>query len=117
MKKYIKLLVLLYATAVQIACESRTIQEIQPAITATTVVSYNNQIKPIIDAKCLGCHNGQSANPNLESYISTKDATQNGDVICRIDNQSCGAVMPQTGRMIQQNIDLIKLWKTQGFLE
>ena len=99
-----------------VSCTSRTYQEIQPKINSNTVITYSNQISPIFESKCAGCHDGNQM-PNLRNFTEIKDATQNGAVICRIDDQSCGAVMPQTGRMIQQNIDLIKLWKTQGFLE
>ena len=114
MKKFFLLAFVLIAVLIT-SCTSRTIQELQPPITSSTVVTYNNQIKPIFEAKCVGCHGSQY--PPLENFAEIKDATQNGQVICRIDDQSCGQVMPQNGRMIQQNIDLIKLWKTQGYLE
>ena len=117
MKKYVFIFGILISIFVA-SCTSRTYQELQPPITSSTVVTYNKQIKPIFEAKCSGCHGVYPQQfPPLGNYAEIKDACENGDVICRIEGQSCGEVMPQTGRMIQQNIDLIKLWKTEGYLE
>ncbi len=100
------------------SCTSNTIQEIQPPIPVGTPITYTTYIKPIFDAKCVGCHGGGSQYPNLETFTQVKDGCVNGNVFCRIrlDNLSCGGVMPQSGKMSQQTIDLIKLWKTQGYL-
>jgi hypothetical protein len=51
----------------------------------------------------------------METYSQVRAATENGDLICRIDDQSCGSVMPQSGRMPQTNIDIIKKWADNGY--
>ena len=73
-------------------------------------------IKSIIDNNCLSCHSVAGAEfPTMETYIQVKEAAENGDMICRIDNQSCGAVMPQSGRMSQPTINTIKKWVANGY--
>ena len=96
-----------------VSCESNTIQEIQGVVTNPT---YNTNIEPVMTAKCTGCHSAGAQFPALDSYADVKEAVQNGSVICRIDDQSCGSVMPQEGKMPQATIDMIKLWKDQGYL-
>lgn len=109
---YLSIVITLLLTS----CTSRTIQEIEPPLPSGTTITYNANIHKIFEAKCTGCHAGGSENPNLETFAEVKEATKNGQVICRI-NGNCGDVMPQSGKMSQQTIDLIELWRTQGYLE
>jgi hypothetical protein len=51
----------------------------------------------------------------METYAQVRDAAENGNMICRIDDQSCGAVMPQSGRMPQTRINTIKKWAANGY--
>jgi hypothetical protein len=97
------------------SCESKTYDE----ISTVTNPTYSNNIGPTIDAKCTGCHNG-SQNPSLTSYQEVKDAMENTDMICLIDDPTgcfygANAIMPPTGRMQQTTIDMIKLWKTNNY--
>ena len=97
-----------------VSCNSTTIQEIQPVVTNPT---YNANIKPIFDAKCTSCHNASgSQSPALGNYNQIKDATENGSVLCKIENQ-CGSVMPPNGKMQQVFIDMINNWKNQGYAQ
>ncbi|MBC7641393.1 MAG: hypothetical protein H7174_03505 [Flavobacterium sp.] len=98
------------------SCTSRTIQELQPQLQPTIIATYNGNVKPIMTNNCINCHANGNQYPNLDTFVEVKEATKNGQVICRI-NGNCGDVMPQSGKMPQQTIDLIELWKTQGYLE
>jgi hypothetical protein len=51
----------------------------------------------------------------METYAQVREAAENGNMICRIDDQSCGLVMPQSGRMPQTKINTIKNWVSNGF--
>jgi hypothetical protein len=51
----------------------------------------------------------------METYTQVRDAAENGNMICRIDDQSCGTVMPQSGRMPQSTINIIKNWVANGY--
>lgn len=111
MKKINSLLIILACTFI-VSCESNTYNEIA---VITTNPTYTKNIAPVIKANCISCHAGNSQFPNLETYTEVKESTQNGDLICRIDQtQSCGRVMPQSGPMSKQTIDMIILWNTQG---
>jgi hypothetical protein len=50
----------------------------------------------------------------METYVQVKDAAENGNMVCRIDDQSCGTVMPKSGRMPQVKINIIKEWVANG---
>jgi hypothetical protein len=111
MKKLILFLILIISVSFYVSCTSSTYEEISAPVTNPT---YTANIEPVIKANCTGCHNGGQS-PNLTTYAYVKDATQNGDLICRIDqSQACGRVMPQSGPMSKQTIDMIILWQSQG---
>lgn len=112
--KTFKILVLLMTAYFMItSCESSTYEEIAGEVTNPT---YSVNVKPIVENNCLSCHNAASGQfPTMETYAQVRNAAENGDLICRIDNQSCGTVMPQTGRMPQSTINTIKNWATNGY--
>ncbi len=95
------------------SCESSTYEDISGEVANPT---YTANVKPIIDNNCISCHSVAGAEfPTMETYTQVKEAAENGNMICRIDDQSCGAVMPQSGRMPQAKINTIKKWVTNGF--
>jgi len=113
MKKTNIILMILASTFI-ISCESNTYNDIAVISTNPT---YTKNIAPVVKANCISCHAGGSQYPNLETYDEVKDATQNGELICRIDqSQACGKVMPQSGSMPKTTIDMFLLWKQQGCL-
>ena len=94
------------------ACDSNTYSELEPIVKNPT---YNANIKLLIDSKCISCHNS-NGEYLLTNYNSVKTATQNGNLLCRIKGNNCG-VMPPSGRLPQSKIDMVDLWKTQGYIE
>lgn len=111
MKKVIVFLMILIGLFFT-SCESNTYGDISVVANPT----YNANIGQIVASTCAGCHSGGSQYPNLENYAQVKEAAQNGNLMCRIDqSQSCGSVMPQSGAMPQTTIDMFKLWATQGY--
>jgi len=88
--KKINIVLLIMISAFIVSCESNTYTEIAEV---TTNPTYTKNIAPIVKANCLSCHSGNSQFPNLETYAEVKESTQNGDLICRIDQtQACGRV-------------------------
>jgi hypothetical protein len=114
MKKSI--LILLFAcTAFWVSCTDRTYEDIS-GVEVSSSPTYTANIQSIINSNCVGCHSAGGRFPTLETYEQVKDATQNGDLICRIDQtQSCGNVMPRSGPMPRQTIDMIILWQKEGY--
>jgi hypothetical protein len=94
------------------SCESNTYEEISGDVTNPT---YTLNVKSIIYNNCISCHSSTGGEfPTMETYLQVKNVAQNGNMICRIDDQSCGSVMPQSGRMPQTKINTIKKWKING---
>ncbi|MBC7440788.1 MAG: hypothetical protein H7250_12505 [Flavobacterium sp.] len=116
MKTYKTLLFLSFVVLTLFSCQSSTYDDISPK--DVTNPTYAKNIKPIVDANCISCHSqsGTGQYPNMETYSDFREACANGKVICRIEGTSCGEVMPQSGRMPQSTVNLIKLWKAQGFI-
>ncbi|HNP32524.1 MAG TPA: hypothetical protein PKN96_04480 [Flavobacterium sp.] len=96
-----------------ISCDTTTIQEIQPVVTNPT---YNTNIAPLMNAKCVSCHSTNGQYPALTNYDEVKEATENGDLQCRIAN-SCGSIMPPSGKLPQVFIDMVNNWKLQGYAQ
>jgi len=135
MKKTIVLTILL---AVMASCsDSDTFQDIETPTTPTTPtnptdpttptdptiptsITYSKDVKSIIDANCISCHqSGRSAafRP-LTTFAQVKVAVENAGLLNRIQLQSGQqGLMPQGGRMSQANIDIIVKWNTDGLKE
>lgn len=93
-------------------------------IEATPVenVTYNENIKTIINNNCIICHGTIPANGapmSLTTYALVKDAILNRPLIDRISRpQGAPGMMPNGGtRLPQSSIDLIIQWKDQGLQE
>lgn len=97
-----------------------------PAPTTSTApdgsVTYNKDVKSIIDNNCIVCH---AAVPNsgapisLVTYAQVKDAVLKRSLIIRISLENGNNVlMPKGGpRMPQETIDIVKQWEKDGLFE
>lgn len=111
MKKIKSVLVIAMSVVLFASCESNTTQELSVVVTNPT---YTQNVESVMSTSCTGCHSGGSQYPDLDTYDAVKDACVNGVMLCRID-ASCGQVMPQSGQMPQQTVDMIKLWATNNY--
>lgn len=101
------------------SCESETYEDISEPTVITGTVTYNGYVKAIIDDNCLSCHapGGISSFRPLQTYEQVKDAVLNHDLLNRIQLQSGQDMMPQTGRMPQNKINIILQWNEDGLPE
>jgi mono/diheme cytochrome c family protein len=101
-----------------VACNPSTYEDIssKEEIPADLVPTYTANIAKILSDNCVGCHSVGGQFPNLTNFTNARNATQNGEVICRISG-TCGSVMPPSGALSKQAIDLIKLWQEKGYKE
>ncbi|RED22707.1 hypothetical protein BD847_3337 [Flavobacterium cutihirudinis] len=112
--KKIRIFLIALCSIFIVSCESNTYSEIgRPAGNPT----YEANIEHIIEHNCLSCHYGAIQYPNLETYEGVKNACLNANLVCRIESEDCGIRMPQGGSLPQTDIDLIKLWVANGFVE
>jgi hypothetical protein len=102
------------------SCESKSYEEIKPSVTPIVDIykpTYEKDFKPLLTASCIGCHVTGGQKPYLDSYALAKTATE-GKLICKIEGTSCGTMMPKGGKpWSKETVDIIKLWKAQGYLE
>jgi hypothetical protein len=104
--KNLKIVLLAMSGLFLVSCESTTVQDLSTVVVNPT---YNANIKPIMTSKCTSCHGGGNQYPNLETYSEVKDASLNGNLLCRLD-ATCGNIMPQSGSLPQATIDMINKW-------
>lgn len=111
MKKFIWIL---SATLACIACESRTYEEISGNTPIAEVVTYNKDIKAIMDANCVSCHSpGPQA---LTNYSQVKSNINS--IIDRISRPNGDPQkMPQGGSLSPAQINIITKWKADGLSE
>jgi mono/diheme cytochrome c family protein len=119
MKARIYFGIVLLATALY-SCDSHTYEEIEEEVIIEGDVTYDANVKSIIDVNCISCHNdgGVAAYRPLTTYAEVKEAVEATDLLDRIQLQNSEpGVMPQTGRMPQSKIDVILQWNEDGLLE
>jgi mono/diheme cytochrome c family protein len=96
------------------------------ATPATPTVSFSDQVVPLFKANCQVCHNQNSAMAGWDSssYQSVTTTGNNGPVVIAGDvtnsilaqrvSGSGGAVMPPSGKMSDEEIQIILDWITAG---
>ncbi len=100
-------------------CTTNTIDEVEiedlPPIVES--VTYDDDVAPILNSTCVGCHSGPSANAGLQldGYANARAGVEQGNVINRINNAS--NPMPPSGQMPAGNRQIIEQWAADGFLE
>lgn len=82
-----------------------------------TVFTYAAAVKPIIDANCLGCHNG-TATPsgvNLATYAALRTVALNGRLAGAVNHQQGFAPMPRNAPKLSDcKISQITKWIQAG---
>ena len=83
-------------------------------------ISYNNDVKPIIQSNCLFCHTNPPQNGapmSLVTLLDVRNAIENRGLLDRISRpQGAPGMMPNGGtRLPQTSIDIITKWRDDGF--
>jgi len=82
----------------------------------TTKVTYNADVKIIIDGNCISCHGSPTSNGAPMSLITYTQVKNNvNSIISRINSTT--NPMPQSGLLPQADRTLIQQWKDGGLLE
>ena len=111
-------LILLYVLSVLIySCTTTTIPIEEEAGPITELITYNADVKVIIDTNCVGCHGSVSpqAGLSLVTYQQVRSAAENGNLIARMNNPL--NPMPQGGLLDTATRAVIDKWADDGFLE
>lgn len=104
------------------SCSNNSEDDLIKIEQTTDAVTYNKNIKTIIDNNCVFCHGTVPSNGapmSLTTYNQVKEAVLNRGLIDRISRPNGDpALMPSGGpRMPQQTIDLVIKWNTDGLIE
>jgi len=116
--KKIKIVLMIVGSVFIVSCESNTYKELKVVEVVVANPTYTTNIAPIMTSYCIECHSVGKTSPVLTTYALVREATENGNLICRID-KTCGSIMPppQYAPISQENITTIINWKTQSFKE
>lgn len=91
-------------------------------------VSYANQVQPIFNGNCTGCH-GSSGGLNLSSYtqlMNSAGSNYSGRIVVAGDANASGLVdkievnpdfpqrMPVGGTLSNEEIEIIRVWINEG---
>ena len=114
-----KLLITLTLTSVFItSCSSNSTDDLVGPIPVN--VTYENDVKEIIESNCISCHQEPPINGapmSLADFESVKQAVLSRGLIDRISrDQGSEGMMPLGGMKLPQNkIDIIVKWRDQEF--
>lgn len=98
------------------SCSEAVIEDEDTAPIVETV-SYNPDIKAVVDNFCINCHSASAASSglNLSTYDLVRNSTENGNLILRINDVN--NPMPQSGLMPLADRELFDKWVQDGFPE
>lgn len=121
MKKIKLLLFSAFCAIVQLSCSDESTSDLI-ADPITEEITYTNTVKSIIDNNCISCHGSTPTNGapmSLTTYANVKDAVLNRNLLNRISReQGTSGMMPLGGtRLLQEKINQINTWATEGFRE
>ncbi|MBD0404123.1 hypothetical protein [Flammeovirga sp. EKP202] len=96
------------------SCKTMNTQD-QDIEVQLAAVSYNGNIKQIVDNNCFYCHSGEtpSAGMDLTTYDNLVEAVKNRGLLNRINNAS--NPMPQSGLMTKEDRLKLKEWAEKNF--
>lgn len=110
-----KILMLNFLTVFLVGCSNHSADDlINPP---SQSVTYNQNVKTIIDNNCISCHGSSSpsAGVSLTNYNEVKTAVLSNNLIQRMN--SSASPMPPSGKLPQPTIDQVQSWKDGGLLE
>jgi hypothetical protein len=73
---------------------------------------YTENVAPILESNCTGCHSGPTptAGLSLDSYLNVRAAIKTGDVLDRVNrNSGDGGFMPNGGtKLSDANLEILQ---------
>lgn len=121
MKKKLFRITLLNFILLLFGCTAVSEEDLVDATPIPETITFNVNVKPIIDNNCIICHSNPPQNGApmpLVSYENVKEAVQNRNLIGRISSEDPAFMMPFGGPRLPQNlIDIIIQWNEDGLIE
>lgn len=81
-----------------------------------TTINYTDDIRPILQSSCVGCHASPPVNGAPFALTNYSQASQRAGAILNAMSRQSGtpAAMPPSGRLPQATIDLVQEWIDEG---
>ena len=81
-----------------------------------TSINYTDNIRPLMQNSCVGCHANPPTNGAPFSLVSFSQVSARANAVLSAMNRQSGSsnAMPPSGRLPQATIDLIQLWIDNG---
>ena len=121
MKKKLFQITLLNSLLLLFGCTAVSEEDLVDATPLPEIITYNVDVKSIIDNNCIICHSNPPQNGApmpLVRYENVKEAVQNRNLIGRISSEDPAFMMPFGGPRLPQNlIDIIIQWNEDGLIE
>ena len=116
MKKYLVSLVVVSGMIFS-SCTTAEIPLDEVGDPIVEIVTYDGDVKAIIDNNCTGCHGAVSpqAGLSLVNFQQVRAAAENGNLIPRMNNAT--NPMPPSGILPAATRAIIDKWADDGFLE
>jgi uncharacterized membrane protein len=88
-----------------------------PANCSPANVSFANEIQPILNTNCIGCHSGStlSGGVNLSTHAGVQAVAQTGKLYNAVSQNGQATPMPPNGKLAACDIQKIKVWVDEGF--
>ncbi len=121
MKKKLFQIILLNSILFLFGCTAVSEEDLVDATPIPETITFNENVKPIIDNNCIFCHSNPPQNGApmpLVSYENVKEAVQNRNLVGRISSEDPAFMMPFGGPRLPQNlIDIVIQWNEDGLIE
>ncbi|MDJ0645461.1 MAG: cytochrome c [Flavobacteriaceae bacterium] len=113
--------IFLLSTMLLLGCTNDSESDLIDPVDPDGPVTYNANIRAIINNNCLGCHSDPPQNGApfpLTNYDQVLARAQNGQLLRAIRRQTGEPrAMPPSGRLPQATIDLVAQWIEDGLNE
>ncbi|GAB5557940.1 MAG: hypothetical protein SchgKO_21530 [Schleiferiaceae bacterium] len=79
--------------------------------------NYDPEVKAVMNSYCITCHSGSAASAGLrlDNYNDVRNASENGNLLNRINSSS--APMPPSGLMPSSQRQIMDSWANNGYPE
>ena len=117
--KISKLVILPLFILCMFSCSYDSESDLIDAIDPEIIVTYTDNVQPIIQSACIGCHSDPPVNGAPVPWVTYDQVSQRAnDILNRISMQNgLPGVMPPSGRLPQATIDVFNQWIDDGKLE
>lgn len=119
MKLTINRILVILILAIMYNCSSSSDEDTTTTTPTDEKVTYDQDIKSIINTNCLGCHSDPPTNEAPFPLVTYNDVKNNASLILTAISKETGeeSAMPPVGRLSQTTIDTVNQWVEDGLLE